>query len=51
MGEEVDIFTSKMKDLNSVLDHYSNILDLVGKRDDFDAKGLILSTKANNIRN
>lgn len=50
MGEEVSIFTSKMEGLNQVLDHYSNILDLVGKKDDFDAKGNILRTKAENIR-
>jgi hypothetical protein len=29
--EKISIYTDKMEDLNSVLDHYSSILGLVGK--------------------
>ena len=40
-----------MENLNSVLDHYSSILDLVGKKEDYATKKKILNSKATNLRN
>lgn len=49
--EEISIYTDEMEQLNSVLDHYSNILELVGKQEDYTTKGKILQSKATNLRN
>lgn len=49
--EEIAIYTDSMENLNSVLDHYSNILELVGKQDDYASKNKVLSSKAKNLRN
>jgi hypothetical protein len=49
--EEISIYTDEMEQLNSVLDHYSNILELVGKKEDFATKGKVLNAKATNLRN
>jgi hypothetical protein len=49
--EEIAIYTDSMENLNSVLDHYSNILELVGKQDDYTSKNKVLSSKAKNLRN
>ena len=49
--EEIGIYTAEMEQLNSVLDHYSSIMDLVGKKNDYATKNKILTSKANNIRN
>ena len=49
--EEISLYTDEMEELNSVLDHYSNILELVGKQEDYATKGKILQSKATNLRN
>ena len=49
--EEIALYTDEMEELNSVLDHYSNILELVGKQEDYATKGKVLQSKATNLRN
>jgi hypothetical protein len=49
--EEIALYTDEMEELNSVLDHYSNILELVGKQEDYATKGKVLNAKATNLRN
>jgi len=49
--EEISLYTDEMEELNSVLDHYSNILELVGKQEDYATKGKVLQSKAANLRN
>ena len=49
--EEISLYTDEMEELNSVLDHYSNILELVGKQEDYATKGKVLQSKATNLRN
>jgi hypothetical protein len=49
--EEIAIYTDEMENLNSVLDHYSNIMDIVGKKEDFASRKKILTSKANNLKN
>jgi hypothetical protein len=49
--EKITMHTERMEQLNSVLDHYTNILELVGKQDDFATKNQILGAQANNLRN
>ena len=49
--EEITIYTDEMDNLNSVLDHYSTILDLVGKQEDYATKKKVLNSKATNLRN
>ena len=48
--EEIGLYTAEMEQLNSVLDHYSNIMDLVGKQEDRVTKNQILTSKANNLQ-
>ena len=48
--EEIGIYTAEMEQLNSVLDHYSSIIEIVGKQDDYSTKNKILNSKANNIK-
>jgi hypothetical protein len=48
--EQITVYTDEMENLNSVLDHYSSIMDLVGKQEDFATKNKILKSKANNIK-
>jgi hypothetical protein len=49
--EEISIFTDEMEELNSVLDHYSNILEITGKQEDYATKNKVLNAKATNLRN
>ena len=49
--EEIHLYTDEMEELNSVLDHYSNILEIVGKQEDYATKGKVLQSKAANLRN
>lgn len=49
--EEIGLYTTEMEQLNSVLDHYSNIIEIIGKQDDTITKGKILASKANNLKN
>ena len=44
--EEISIFTDEMEELNSVLDHYSNILEITGKQEDYATKNLSASVTA-----
>ena len=48
--EKISMYTDEMDHLNSVLDHYSSIMELVGKQDDYATKNKILKSKANNIQ-
>ena len=48
--EQIAVYTDEMEHLNSVLDHYSSIMELVGKQDDYASKNKILTSKANNIK-
>lgn len=48
--EKISMYTDEMDHLNSVLDHYSSIMELVGKQDDYATKNKILRSKANNIQ-
>jgi chromosome segregation ATPase len=49
--EELASFTDQMSQLNSVMDHYTSLLDILGKTKDFETRDKILTSKANNIRN
>lgn len=49
--EEIALYVDEMEELNSVLDHYSNILELVGKQEDYASKKKVLSARAANLRN
>ena len=49
--EEIAIYTDEMEQLNSVMDHYSNILGIVGKQEDYATKKKVLNAKASNLRN
>ena len=49
--EEIALYVDEMEELNSVLDHYSNILELVGKQEDYTSKKKVLSARAANLRN
>ena len=49
--EEIGLYTAEMEQLNSVLDHYSSILDLIGKKQDYASKNNILRSKASNLQN
>ena len=49
--EKVYEYTDSMEQLNSVLDHYSSILSLVGKQEDYATKNKILDGKATNLKN
>jgi hypothetical protein len=49
--EEIALYTDQMEHLNSVLDHYSSIMEILGKEQDYVAKGVILEGKATSIKN
>lgn len=49
--EELAAFTDQMEHLNSVFDHYTSLLDLLGKRKNFTVSGQVLMGKANNVKN
>ena len=48
--DKIALYTDEMEYLNSVLDHYSNITELIGKQDDYATKDTILRTKADNLQ-
>ena len=50
-NEELSKYTDKMEHLTSVLDHYSNIIDLLGKKQDYATMGSILEGQAHTIHN
>jgi hypothetical protein len=50
-GEELEKYTDRMDHLNGVLDHYSDIMGILGKEKDYNAMGVILGGKANNLKN
>jgi hypothetical protein len=49
--EEISVYTDSMSHLNSVMDHYSNVLDLVGQEQNYKLKGNILNSKVKNTAN
>jgi len=49
--EEISVYTDQMEHLTSVLDHYSNIQEIIGKQEDYETKGVILRGKADSLRN
>ena len=49
--EKIEEQVGKMDRLNEILDHYSNILDLVGKGQDFELKGALLSGQETTSKN
>ena len=49
--EKIEEQVGKMDRLNEVLDHYSNILDLVGKGQDYELKGALLSGQETTAKN
>jgi hypothetical protein len=42
VSEEIDKYSAKMEHQTSVLEHYSNMMDILGKSKDHDAMGTIL---------
>jgi hypothetical protein len=36
--EEISVYTDRMENLNGVLDHYSTLMDLLGKKQDYSKK-------------
>ena len=49
--EELAVYTDRMSHLNSVLDHYSSLMDILGKQKDYKTKDTILQGKAHNLKN
>ena len=49
--EKISTYTDHMDSLNGVLDHYSNILDLIGKKQDYATKNAVLEGKVSNLQN
>ena len=49
--DEIAKYTDRMEHLNDVLDHYSNILEIIGKQKDFDMQDQVLGAIASNIKN
>ena len=50
-NEEIGKYISKMDNLNDVLEHYSSILKLVGRKKDYESLGVILQGVENNRKN
>ena len=49
-SEELAEFTDHMEHLTDVFDHYLNLMDILGKKKDYDAMGNFLSGKADTIK-
>ena len=49
--DEISIYTDAMENLNSVLDHYSNILEITGQQEDTETKKKLLNAHAQNLQN
>jgi hypothetical protein len=49
--DEINQYTDEMGELNSVLDHYSSVLALIGKENDYNAQRTILTAQASNLKN
>jgi hypothetical protein len=43
--EKINKYTSRMEYLNEVLDHYSNVVNLLGKKKDYNLVSTILTGK------
>jgi hypothetical protein len=41
-NEEIVKYTDRMEHLSSVLDHYQNLLSLMGKENDYESIGVVL---------
>ena len=50
-NEELDKYTSRMDSLTKVLDHYKNVLNIVGKEQDYKAMGAVLEGTAKHLKN
>jgi hypothetical protein len=50
-GAEIDELTDRMANQTAVLDHYQNLLDIMGKETDYTKKGTVLAGKAKTIGN
>jgi hypothetical protein len=49
--EELAKYTSQMDRHNAALEHYSNILDIIGKSKDFESIGVVLEAQAHTAEN
>lgn len=49
-SEELSTFTDHMEHLTDVFDHYTNLMEILGKQKDYDAMGNFLGGKADTIR-
>lgn len=49
-SEELSTFTDHMEHLTSVFDHYTSLMEILGKQKDYDAMGNFLGGKADTIR-
>ena len=49
--EELAKYTSQMDRHNAVLEHYSSILDIIGKSKDFESMGVVLEAQAHTAEN
>ena len=49
--EETATFTDQMEHLSSVLDHYSSLMDVLGKEQDYDMKDSLFRGQADTVKN
>jgi hypothetical protein len=49
--EELSKYTAQMDRHNAVLEHYSSILDIIGKSKDFESMGVVLEAQAHTAEN
>ena len=49
--EELAKYTAQMDRHNAVLEHYSSILDIIGKSKDFESMGVVLEAQAHTAEN
>jgi anthranilate/para-aminobenzoate synthase component I len=50
-AEELERYTSLMEDQTAVLDHYKNVMDIIGEGQDYEKMGEILEAQAETIGN
>jgi hypothetical protein len=48
-AEEIAKYTGSMEHQTSVLDHYSSLLEIMGKSNDYEAMGTVLEAKAKTL--
>ena len=49
--EEIDKYSAKMEHQTSILEHYSNMMDILGKSKDYDSMGKILQGQVDTLKN